>query len=63
LSTFTRRTEEGFRVLTLRYPITEDVKEFIERYRALATHLYWCRRLGLEPAREVVEELWKEVPS
>jgi len=63
LSTSTERIEEGFRVLTLRYPITEDVKEFIERYRALATHLYWCRRLGIEPAREVIEELWREVPS
>ena len=63
MSTSTQRIEGGFRVLTLRYPITEDVKEFIERYRALATHLHWCRRLGVEPAREVIRELWKEVPS
>ncbi len=63
MSTSTRRVEEGFRVLTLRYPITEDVEEFIGRYRVLASHIYWCRRVGLEPAREVVEELWREVPS
>ena len=63
MSTSTQRIEEGFRVLTLCYPITGDVKEFIERYRVLVTHLYWCRRLGIEPAREVIEELWREVPS
>jgi transposase len=63
LSTSTRRVEEGYRVLTLYYPITEDVEEFIEEYEVLASHLYWCKRLGLEPAKEVVEELWKRVPS
>jgi len=63
LSTSTQRIEEGFRVLTLGYPITEDVRKFIERYKVLASHLYWCRRLGLKPAREVVEKLWQEVPS
>jgi len=62
-STSTQRTEEGFRVLTLKYPMTEDVRGFIERYRALASHFYWSRRLGLEPASEVVEELWRRVPS
>ncbi len=62
-STSTLRIEEGFRVLTLRYPITDDVREFIEEYRALATHLYWCRRLGLEPDKEVIEKLWERVPS
>jgi hypothetical protein len=63
LSTSTQRIEEGFRVLTLRYPITEDIKEFIEEYRALASHFYWCKRLGLEPSKEVVERLWQRVPS
>ena len=63
MSTSTRRVEEGYRVLTLYYPITEDVEEFIEEYEVLASHLYWCKRLGLEPAKEVVEELWKRVPS
>lgn len=62
-STSTLRIEEGFRVLTLRYPITEDVREFIEEYRVLATHLYWCRRFGLEPDEEVIEKLWERVPS
>ena len=63
MSTSTQRIEEGFRVLTLRYPITEDIKEFIEEYRALASHFYWCKRLGLEPSKEVVERLWQRVPS
>jgi hypothetical protein len=63
LSTSTQRIEEGFRVLTLRYPISEDVKEFIEEYRVLASHLYWCKRLYLEPSKEVVERLWQKVPS
>lgn len=59
----TQRIEEGFRVLTLQYPLSEDVKEFIEEYKVLASHLYWCKRLGLEPAKEVVEKLWERVPS
>ena len=63
MSTSTQRIEEGFRVLTLQYPISEDVKEFIEEYRVLASHLYWCKRLGLEPSKEVVEKLWERVPS
>jgi hypothetical protein len=50
-------------VLTLQYPISEDIKEFIEEYRVLASHFYWCRRLGLEPSKEVVERLWQKVPS
>lgn len=29
----------------------------------LASHIYWCRRLGLEPSREVLEKIWAEVPS
>jgi len=63
LSTSTQRIEEGFRVLTLQYPITEDIKEFIEEYRALASHLYWCKRLRLDPSKEVVDKLWERVPS
>jgi len=63
LSTSTQKTEEGFRILTLHYLITEDVRKFIERYRTLGSHLYWCKRLGLEPSKEVIEELWQEVPS
>jgi len=63
LSTSTQRIEEGFRVLTLRYPISEDVKEFIEEYRVIASHLYWCKRLGLEPDKKVVDKLWERVPS
>jgi hypothetical protein len=63
LSTSTQKIEEGFRVLTLQHPISEDVKEFIEEYRVLASHLYWCKRLGLEPSKEVVERLWQKVPS
>jgi hypothetical protein len=43
--------------------MTEDVRDFIKGYRALASHFYWSRRLGLEPASEVVEELWRRVPS
>jgi DNA-directed RNA polymerase subunit RPC12/RpoP len=62
-STSTRRVEEGYRVLTLQYPITEDIKEFIEEYRVLASHLYWCRRFGLEPTKEAIENLWQKVPS
>jgi len=62
-STSTQRIEEGFRVLTLQYPITEDIKEFIEEYRALASHFYWCKRLGLDPSKEVVDKLWERVPS
>jgi putative transposase len=63
LSTSTQRIEESFRTLTLRYPIPEDIKEFIEGYRTLASHLYWSKRLGLEPAEEVIEKLWQKVPS
>ena len=63
MSISTQRIEEGFRVLLLQYPITEDIKEFIEIYEALASHFYWCKRLGLEPTREVVERLWQKVPS
>jgi putative transposase len=62
LSTSIQRVEEGFRVLTLQYPLSEDVK-FIEEYGVLASHFYWCKRLGLEPAKEVVEKLWERVPS
>jgi hypothetical protein len=63
LSTSTRRIEEGYRVLTLNYPITGDVREFIEEYRVLASHLYWCKRLSLEPDKRVIERLWQRVPS
>jgi hypothetical protein len=63
LSISIQRIEEGFRVLTLQYPISEDVKEFIEEYRIQASHLYWCKRLGLEPSKEVVDRLWEKVPS
>jgi putative transposase len=62
LSTSIQRVEEDFRVLTLQYPLSEDVK-FIEEYGVLASHFYWCKRLGLEPAKEVVEKLWERVPS
>jgi putative transposase len=63
LSNSTRRIEEGFRILTLRYPIPRDIKEFIEGYKTLASHLYWSKRLGLEPAEEVIEKLLQKVPS
>jgi putative transposase len=63
LSISTQKIEEGFRVLTLRYPISEDVKKFIEEYRILASHLYWCKRLNLKPAEEVIKKLWEKVPS
>jgi putative transposase len=63
LSISIQRIEEGFRVLTLQYPISEDVKEFIEEYRILASHLYWCKRLRLEPSKEAVDRLWEKVPS
>jgi putative transposase len=63
LSTSTQRIEEGFRVLTLQYPLSDDIKEFIEEYRALASHFYWCKRLGLDPSKEVVDRLWERVPS
>jgi hypothetical protein len=46
LSTSTQRIEEGSRVLTLQYPITEDIKEFIEEYRAPASHFYWRKRVS-----------------
>ena len=62
-STSTRRVEEGYRVLTLQYPITEDIEEFIKEYRVLASHLYWCRRLGLESTKEAIEKLWQRVPN
>jgi len=63
LSISTQKIEEGFRVLTLRYPISEDVKKFIEEYRILASHFYWCKRLNLKPAEEVIKKLWEKVPS
>jgi len=63
LSISIQRIEEGFRVLTLQYPISEDVKKFIEEYRIPASHLYWCKRLNLKPAEEVIKKLWQKVPS
>jgi ribosomal protein S27AE len=63
LSISTQKIEEGFRVLTLQYPISEDIKRFIEEYRVLASYIYWCKRFRLEPAKEVVEKLWQKVPS
>jgi len=69
LSTSTRRiyTEnkvlEGYRVLTLQYPIEDDIEELIEEYRALASHFYLCARLSLRPAPEVVERVRERIPS
>jgi len=67
LSTSTRKTRarvlEGYRVLTLQYPITEHIKEFIGEYRTLASHLFWCARLSLKPDENVVSRLKERIPS
>jgi len=57
------RTLEGYRVLTLRYPLDDDLREYIYRYRVLASHIYWCKRLGIDPDPEVVSKLSKSIKS
>jgi len=51
------RTLEGYRVLTLRYPLDNELKEYIYRYKVLASHIYWCKRVGIGYDPEVVKEL------
>jgi len=57
------RTLEGYRVLTLKYPLDSYVKEFIYKYRVLASHIYWCKRLSIDPDSEVVNTLTRSVKS
>lgn len=57
------RTLEGYRVLTLRYPLDDDLREYIYNYRVLASHIYWCKKLGIDPDPEVVSKLTKTIKS
>jgi len=57
------RTLEGYRVLTLRYPLDGELRELISRYRVLASHIYWCRRLGIDPDPAAVDALISSVKS
>jgi len=57
------RTLEGYRVLTLRYPLDDDLREYIYNYRVLASHIYWCKRLGIDPDPEVLSKLTKTIKS
>lgn len=67
MSTSSRRTRsrvlEGYRVLTLQYPLPPDAGQLIEEYRVLASHLYWCARLSLKPAEEVIGKLEERIPT
>lgn len=58
-----KKVEEGFRVLTLEKEVDEEVIEFIRRYQALATHLYWAKRLGIQPSGSVVQEVNESIRS
>ncbi len=58
-----QKIEEGFRILTLRAKVDEDVIEFIRRYQVLASHMYWARRLGIKPSEAVMEKINEEVKS
>jgi len=57
------RTLESYRVLTLRYPLDNELKEYIYRYKVLASHIYWCKRVGMDPDPEVVKELTRSIKS
>ena len=58
-----QKIEEGFRVLTLTANVDDDILNYIRRYQVLASHIYWARRLGIEPAKEVLDKIKKEVKS
>jgi len=54
---------EVTRTAVLRYPLsfvaklgydTKQIEEIFELFRAIATHLYWCKKLGIEPDPNVV---------
>ncbi|GAB6946059.1 hypothetical protein JCM16161A_01890 [Vulcanisaeta sp. JCM 16161] len=58
-----QKVEEGFRVLTLEAEVDADVIEFIKKYQALASHLYWSKRLGIEPSETVLSKIDNEIKS
>ena len=66
-----RDAVEGFRVLTLRYDISElpseqheRLKRLFERYRAIAALYYWSKRLSLkEGVKQALERAKEELPS
>ncbi|WP_291998769.1 hypothetical protein [Caldivirga sp.] len=60
---YSRKVEEGFRVLTLEVKADYDVLEFIRRYQVLASHLYWARRLRVKPSEAVMERVRNEIKS
>ena len=58
-----QKVEEGFRVLTLTASVDEDVLNFIRRYQALASAIYWFRRLNLTIPDAILDRLKAEVKS
>jgi len=71
-----RDAVEGFRVLTLRYDISElpseqraRLEELFEKFRAIASMYFWSKRLGLREgtelalkrARELIPYYWRRV--
>lgn len=58
-----KKVEEGFRILTLEKEVDKEVIDFIKRYQALASHLYWAKRLGIRPSEEVLDRVNKELKS
>jgi len=40
----------------------EPIMSFFKEFRIIATHLYWCKRLGIDPFEEVVNKLYS-LPS
>ena len=40
----------------------EPITSFFKEFRAIATHLYWCKRLGIDPFEDVVNRLYS-LPS
>ena len=58
-----QKVEEGFRVLTLMTEVDKEVLDFIKQYRVLASHMYWARRLGIEPSDVVLQRAKESIKS
>ncbi|WP_054844600.1 hypothetical protein [Vulcanisaeta souniana] len=59
-----RKVEEGgFRILTLEANVDREVIEFIRQYQVLASHLYWAKRLGIQPSDAVMQRVKEGIKS
>jgi len=54
------------RTFTFKYPLpfierlgydVEPIISLFKEFKAIATHLYWCKRLGIKPSEEVIDKL------